>query len=80
MPLSIAALSIMTVSTKTFSNKILRQGSLTEREGSVRLTTLYKQVQCSVFSIKNIIYQCYKTTYLIEEVNCNEPFPSVSVP
>jgi hypothetical protein len=30
--------------------------------------------------MENIIYFFYKTTYFIEEVNCTEPFPSVSIP
>jgi hypothetical protein len=55
---------------------VLIQGSLTEREGSVRLTYL-----CScAFYDEYRIYLCYKTRYLNEEVNCTEPFPSVSVP
>jgi len=32
------------------------------------------------FYIENIIYICYKTSYLNEEVNGTEPSPSVSVP
>ncbi len=32
------------------------------------------------FYIENIIYLCYKTSYLNEEVNCTEALPSVSVP
>jgi hypothetical protein len=30
--------------------------------------------------MKNIIYLRYKTSNLNEEVNCSEPFPSISVP
>jgi len=30
--------------------------------------------------IDNIIYIFYKVNYLIEEVNCTEPFPSLSIP
>jgi hypothetical protein len=30
--------------------------------------------------MENIIYICYKTSYLIEEVNGTEPSPLVSVP
>jgi len=32
------------------------------------------------FYIENVIYLCYKTSYLNEEVNRTEPSPSVSVP
>ncbi len=32
------------------------------------------------FLIDNIIYLCYKTSYLNEEVNCTDPSPSVSIP
>ncbi len=34
----------------------------------------------AAFDIENIIYFFYKTSYLNEEVNCTEPYPSVSVP
>ena len=65
-------------SAKTKVNNV--QGSLTEREGSVRLTSLHLPVYTSLFKTENIIYLCYKTSYLNEEVNCTEPFPSVSIP
>ncbi len=56
---------------------MLDQGSLTEGEGSVQLTSLFR---LAPFCIENIIYVCYKTSYLKEEVNCTEPFPLVSIP
>jgi hypothetical protein len=39
--------------------------------------TLFKSV---AFEITKIIYFFTKTSYYIEEVNCTEPFPSISVP
>jgi len=33
----------------------------------------------AALDIENIIYLCYKTSYLNEEVCCTEPTPSVSV-
>ncbi len=38
------------------------------------------QLRSVAFYIENIIYLCYKTSYLNEEVKCTEPSPSVSVP
>ncbi len=32
------------------------------------------------FSTENIIFLCYKIRYLIREVNCTEPSPSLRVP
>ncbi len=55
------------------------QGSLTEGEGSVRSPCTNK-FSSAAFTIEHIIYLCYKTTYLNEEVNCTEPPPSFSVP
>jgi hypothetical protein len=57
------------------------KGSLTQREG-------YKygwppcniQFRSAPFYIENIIYHFYKTSSLNEEVNCTEPFHSVSIP
>ncbi len=57
----------------------LEQGNLTEVEGSVQLTSLYKLVQISSFSIE-IIQLCYKTSFLNQEVNCTELPRSVNVP
>jgi hypothetical protein len=34
----------------------------------------------ALFYKEDIIYLFYKTSYLKEEVNCTEPYPSVSVP
>jgi len=55
------------------------QGSLTERNGSVLLTSLNYPIQIS-FLCRSINQLFYKTSYLNEEVNCTEPFPSVSIP
>jgi hypothetical protein len=33
-----------------------------------------------VFALKKNVYLCYRASYLIEEVNCTQPSPSVSVP
>ncbi len=57
----------------------LEQGNLTEVEGSVQLTSLYKLVQISSFLIE-IIQLCYKISYLILDVNCTELSSSVNVP
>jgi len=38
------------------------------------------QFRLARFYIENITYLFYKTSYLYEEVNCTEPFPSVSIP
>jgi hypothetical protein len=53
---------------------VFRQGSLTEGEGSVLLTSLYYQL---LFKL-NMFFN--KTSCLNEEVNCTEPSPSVSFP
>jgi hypothetical protein len=50
-----------------------KQGILFKGEGSVQLTSLYQLVQTCCFSNKNDIFLFYKTTYLNEEVNCDEP-------
>jgi hypothetical protein len=57
----------------------LKQGILTEGEGSVRLTSwVLTSLDLLLFTFK--IYVLYKTSYLNEEVNCTEPFPLVRVP
>jgi hypothetical protein len=56
------------------------QGTLTEGEGSVQLTSKYR---LTAFDITNINYLFSKFTYLhlpYEEVNRTEPSRSVSVP
>ncbi len=58
----------------------LEQGNLTEGEGSVQLTSLYKLVQISSFLFEIIIQLCYKTSCLNQEVNCTELPRSVNVP
>ncbi len=58
---------------------ILAQGSLTEGEGSVQLTSLYLLVQIA-FMLQLLFNFFYKTSYLNEEVNSTEPSPSVSFP
>ncbi len=58
----------------------LEQGNLTEVEGFVQLTSLYKLVQISSFLIEIIIQLCYKISYLILDVNCTELSSSVNVP
>ncbi len=56
------------------------QGSLTEREGSVQFTSLYKLVQIGCFLFGTVLFSLYKTTYLNEEVNRTDPSPSVRLP
>ncbi len=56
------------------------QGSLSEGEGSVQLTSFTNQFRSAAFYTENIIYLCYKTSCLGEELNCTAPSPSVSVP
>ncbi len=57
-----------------------RQGSLTEVEGLVQLTSLYKLISVIYYINQNIIYIFHKTSYLNEEVKCTQPSPSVSIP
>ncbi len=56
------------------------QGTLTEREGTVQLTSLYQPVQNSCFLYCKHYFLSYKTSYLNGEVICTEPFPSVCIP
>jgi hypothetical protein len=56
------------------------QGSLTEGEGSLRSTSSHLLVKMSSFLGRKYYLQIYKTTYLNEEVNCNEPSPLISIP
>jgi len=60
---------------KTFRTSIegYVQGSLTEEEGSVQLTSSHSLV-------KKYFFYFYVTSYIKEEVNCTEPSPSVSIP
>ncbi len=58
----------------------LYQGTFTEGDSSVRLTSLYYLVCISSFYIGNTIYLCYKTSYVSEEVNCTKLFLSVGGP
>ncbi len=50
----------------------------TEGEGPVQLTSLYWLVQISCFDTPNNPF--YKTSFLIEGINCTERSPSASVP
>jgi hypothetical protein len=43
------------------------QGTLTEMEGSVQLTSLHIQFRSAAFDNANITYNFYKTSYLNEE-------------
>ncbi len=38
------------------------------------------QFRTALFNNENIIYQCYKRSYVNEEVKCTDPSPSASVP
>jgi hypothetical protein len=60
--------------------KMSNQGSLTEREGLVQLTSFTSEFRSAPFYIENIIYNFYKTSYINEEVNCTETSHSVSFP
>ncbi len=55
-----------------FENK---EGILTEGEGSVQLTSLYKFWNIC-FAYWNYIFLFYKTTFLKDEVNRTDPSPS----
>ncbi len=56
------------------------QESLTEGEGSVRLTSpCTSQLRTVPFYIENITNFLNETAYLNEEVNCTEPSPSVNI-
>ncbi len=61
---------------------VLSQGTLTEGEGSVQLTSFYWRALISCFWYwKNMWFlHFYKTSYLNKEVNHAEPSPSVRVP
>jgi hypothetical protein len=57
------------------------QGTLTEEECSIRLTSLYFLGLDQLLLMTLISFTfLYKTSYLNEEVNCTELSPSVSVP
>ncbi len=56
------------------------QGTHTEGKGSVQLTSFYLPVRLDALDTANIICFFYKTSYLIEEVNCTEPSLTVSIP
>jgi hypothetical protein len=64
---------------KKVSNYYMKQGTLTEEEGSVQLTSLYYFRSATFDTANNYLLLFYKTSYLKEEVNCTEPFPSVSI-
>jgi hypothetical protein len=72
--------SIMHINQSIFDLDVYIQGSLTEREGSVQLASLYLVDYISSFLNGNIIFLFDKTSYLNEEVNCTEPSPSVRIP
>jgi hypothetical protein len=57
-----------------------QQGTLTEREGSVQLTSSYQLVCISCLWYCKHYLLFYKTSNLNEEVNCTKPSLSVSVP
>jgi len=59
---------------------MLMQGTLTEGEGSVRLTSRYYLVISARFYVEYIIHLYYKTSYLHEEIICTGDSPSVSLP
>ncbi len=56
------------------------------REGLLKEKAQYSRPPCAnllrstAFETEIIIYLFYKTTYLIEEVNCTNPSLSVSIP
>jgi hypothetical protein len=56
------------------------QGSLTEGVAQYGWPPWTTQFRSAPFYIEVIIYLFYKTRYLNEEVNCNEPSPLVSIP
>jgi hypothetical protein len=58
-----------------------QQGTLTEGEGSVQLTSLSDQIRSDAFVITNIFFLFLKkTSYLNEEVKRTEPSSLVSIP
>jgi hypothetical protein len=56
---------------------LIDQGTLTEGEGLVQLTSLHLLVS---FNSEKTIYLCYKTCKPKEEVKCIEPSPFASIP
>ncbi len=56
------------------------QETLTEWEGSVRLTSLFNWIGLAHFNNETIICLSYKTSYPNEEVNCTKPPPLVGDP
>jgi hypothetical protein len=65
----------------SYSSKHIKcQGTLTKGEGSLQLTSLFKQaVLKATFDKENIIY-FFNKSHLSKEVNCTELSPSVGVP
>ncbi len=57
-----------------------QQGTLTEGEGSVQLTSLSDQIRSDAFVITNIFFLFFLTSYLNEEVKRTEPSSLVSIP
>jgi hypothetical protein len=62
----------------TVDKQSCHQGSLTEWEGSVPLTSMYQLLNISSFFEKILFTIFYISSYLNEEVNCTSP--SVSIP
>jgi hypothetical protein len=75
VPLLLTLIEGPNVATKT-----LKQGSLTEGEGSLQLTSLAELVLYQLIFFENVIHLYHKTSYPNEEVNCTEHVPSVSIP
>ncbi len=71
---------VMIFEGETWSHRVLHQENLTEREGSVQLTSLYQLIPISCFSHCNYIFLFHKTTYLGEEVKMRFPFSNSSLP
>jgi hypothetical protein len=59
---------------------VIIQGTLTEGEDLVQLTSFTNLFGSSAFDIANIIFFFTKTSSLNEEVNRTSPSPSVGIP
>jgi hypothetical protein len=60
----------------SMNQRAFKQGTLTEGEDSVQFTSLFRS---AAFDTTNTNF-FYETSYLNEEVNRTDPFPSVRVP
>jgi hypothetical protein len=62
------------------SHLVFKQGTLSEREGSVPQTSLLLLAMISHFFTENIIFLFYKTSYLNKEISSTQPFSKLVYP